>query len=54
MDSGFWILDSIVGAILNSFSYVLDPLAKNSRFHKQKLPVFWKLDSLTWDTLKCV
>jgi len=50
-DSGFQVLDSLyiplVDGILNSFSWIPDSKAKDSRFFKQKFPRFQSPDYLT-------
>ena len=50
-DSGFQALDSLyfslVGGILNSFSWIPDSKAIDSRFFKQKFPRFQSPDYLT-------
>ena len=42
---GFQI--QIFSGILDSLSFIPDSKVQNSRFHEQKLPRFWDLDSLT-------
>ena len=49
VELGFQI--QIVSGILDSLSFIPDSKVQNSRFHKQKLPTFWDLDSLTWGDL---
>ena len=46
LDSMLWILDS--GFLSLVGFWILDSLANDSRFHRQKLLGLCKLDSLTW------